>query len=414
MVSNWDVLPLRELIEEGRTISYGIVQPGPFVSDGVPIIRVTDVRDGRVATDSPLRVDHKVESAHKRTRLAGGELLLTLVGTVGESAVAPKALAGWNTARAVGVIPIRQDVTSYWVSLVLKTPAIRELILSRLNTTVQATLNLKDLAELPIVVPPAAERESIIRILGALDDKIELNRKMSATLEAMARALFTSWFVDFGPVRARSEGRDTGLASDLHALFPDALTLLDGLPIPSGWGMATLADLADIRGGTQLPTAECTISGPCEVFGANGIMGYTDRHNHPAFVIAFGRVGANCGSVHWSYRPSWINNNASAVVPHAYPEYVLQSLLNVDFVSMRTGSAQPFIPNSSLSSTPILRPPNNVMEAYCDVIRPLRLRQVASQSESRTVEALRDALLPRLISGELRVPDAECIMEQSA
>ncbi len=90
---------------------------------------------------------------------------------------------------------------------------------SRLNTTVQATLNLGDVAKLPIVLPPRSERERITQILGTLDDKIELNRRMNETLEAMARALFKSWFVDFDPVRAKAEGRDLGLPKHLADLF---------------------------------------------------------------------------------------------------------------------------------------------------------------------------------------------------
>jgi len=102
-------------------------------------------------------------------------------------------------------------------------PSVRELIKSRLNTTVQATLNLRDLSQIQIPIPPRREREAIVQILRSFDDKIELNRRMSATLEGMAQALFKSWFVDFDPVRARSECRNTGLPSALASLFPDSI-----------------------------------------------------------------------------------------------------------------------------------------------------------------------------------------------
>src|SRR6266508_777643 len=204
MASEWETVPLGSLIEPSRGISYGIVQPGAPVVDGVPIVRVSDVRDGRIAVSAPLRVAPSIEAAYVRTRLAGGELLLTLVGTVGESAVVPASLAGWNTARAVAVIPVRKELGAYWVKLALGAPGVREIIDSRLNTTVQATLNLGDVARLPIVLPPTPEREAIAHILGTLDDKIELNRRMNETLEAMARAIFKSWFIDFDPVRCHN------------------------------------------------------------------------------------------------------------------------------------------------------------------------------------------------------------------
>jgi type I restriction enzyme S subunit len=136
MAGEWEVVELERLIEPERGISYGIVQPGAPVSDGVPIVRVGDVRGGRIATTDPLRVSAAVEAGYSRTHLKGGELLLTLVGTVGEVAVVPESLAGWNTARAVAVIPVRKDIGSYRVKLALHTPAVRQIIDSRLNTTV--------------------------------------------------------------------------------------------------------------------------------------------------------------------------------------------------------------------------------------------------------------------------------------
>lgn len=107
MVSEWEVRPLSELVNPERGISYGIVQPGAAADDGIPIVRVSDIRAGRINTENPLRVSRNVEEAFARTRLRGGEILLTLVGTVGEAAIAPQSLAGWNTARAVAVIPAK-------------------------------------------------------------------------------------------------------------------------------------------------------------------------------------------------------------------------------------------------------------------------------------------------------------------
>ena len=138
MAAEWVVEPLERLLEPNRTISYGIVQPGPRTPGGVPIVRVTDIRDGRIKTREPLRVSHEIGANYGRSRLRGGELLLTLVGTVGEAAVVPASLAGWNTARAVAVIPVRADIGSYWVTVALRSPDVQRIMNSRLNTTVQA------------------------------------------------------------------------------------------------------------------------------------------------------------------------------------------------------------------------------------------------------------------------------------
>jgi type I restriction enzyme S subunit len=261
-----------------------------------------------------------------------------------------------------------------------------------------------NLNRIPLLTPSLPEQRAIAHILGTLDDKIELNRRMNETLEAMARALFKSWFVDFDPVRAKAEGRDPGLPKPLADLFPDSFEDSELGEIPKGWEVGTLDRLTSIQGGKQLPTEECRPSGTYPVYGANGIMGYTEKTTHQGCVIAFGRVGAYCGSIHWVYRGAWINNNASAVEPTRWPEFVLESMLNIDFDTMRTGSAQPFITNNSLAAAPVLQPHAAVLDAYCANVRPLRLKQVAAKEQCWVLAALRDALLPKLISGKLRVP----------
>ena len=179
-----------------------------------------------------------------------------------------------------------------------------------------------------------------------------------------------------------------------------------------GWKVAKLEEVAAIQGGKQLPTEDCVSVEKYVVFGANGIMGYTQRATHEGFVIAFGRVGAYCGSIHWSYNSAWINNNGSAVVPTKWDEYVLQSMLHFDFTSMRTGSAQPFIPNGSLATAPVIIPGPKIAEAFCRVVHPLRLKQSANELQSQQLAAIRDALLPKLLSGEIRVAEAERLVER--
>jgi hypothetical protein len=249
----WQIVPLGQLVEPDRGISYGIVQPGSPAADGVPIVRVTDVRNGRIAVENPLKVAPEIEAAHARTCLRGGELLLTLVGTVGEAAIVPESLAGWNTARAVAVIPVCREIGAYWVQIALRSPTVREEIDWRLNTTVQATLNLRDVAELPIALPPPPARVAIAGILGALDAKIELNRRMNQALEGMARALFKSWFVDFDPVRAKAESRDPRIPQPIADLFPARLIDSELGDIPEGWDFGCVDDEFNLTMGQSPP-----------------------------------------------------------------------------------------------------------------------------------------------------------------
>jgi len=331
-----------------------------------------------------------------------------------------------DKARAVAsteflVLSPRDGVDRRFLKYLMLSPAVRSAMEARVTGTSGSHQRVRpsDLLSISVEIPvDLQEQRAIAHILGTLDDRIELNRRMSETLEAMARALFKAWFVDFEPVRAKMEGRWQrgqslpGLPAHLYDLFPDRLVDSELGEIPEGWKVGKLGELADIQGGKQLPTDECRPSGMFPVFGANGIMGYTNRTTHDEFVIAFGRVGAYCGSVHWTYSGAWINNNASSVVPKRWHEFVLQTMIEADFESMRTGSAQPFIPNSSLAALPVIRAADEVMDEFCRILRALRLKQHASLRESRTLAALRDALLPKLIRGEIRVKDAERFLKE--
>jgi type I restriction enzyme, S subunit len=420
MADNWETVALDQLIAPGRGISYGIVQPGLPAVDGVPIIRVSDVRNGRIDTRDPLRVSPTIEAAHSRTRLGGGELLLTIVGTIGETAIVPSYLAGWNTARAVAVIPVRQDIGAYWVQMALRGPAIREIIDSRLNTTVQATLNLHDVAQLPIVLPPQRERAAIAHILGALDDKIDLNRRMNETLEGMARALFKSWFLDFDPVRAKAESRDPGLPKPLADLFPDSFDDSVMGEIPKGWAVGTLGDVAEHpRRGVQPTDIEAStpylalehMPRRCIALSewgtADGLE--SNKFEFRRGEILFGKLRPYFHKVGVAPVDGVCSTDIVVVTPRTreWFGFVLGHVSSDKFVEYTTaGSTGTKMPRTSwreMAGYTTAIPPELVANAFTSQVRLAVDRIIASIHESRTLVALRDTLLPKLISGELRV-----------
>jgi len=401
--NTWRTVELQELLEPGRSISYGIVQPGAEVQDGIPIIRVGDVRAGRINTQSPLRVSPIIEANYARTRLRGGELVLTLVGTVGETAIVPDELRGWNTARAVGVIPVDREVGAYWVSLALSQPEVRERINGRLNTTVQATLNLRDVAQLPIILPPPDKRRRIEQIIGALDDKIELNRKMNETLEAMARALFKSWFVDFDPVRAKAEGRETGLPAHIANLFPDAIVESPLGPVPQGWNITTWGTVATLEYGKSL-SGYNTETGKYPVYGTNGRIGTCSKPLCPYPGVIIGRKGAYRG-VHYSSSPFFAIDTAFYAAPKIPIElrWAYYELLGLDINSMDSGSAIPSTSREDFYSLPVVVPPHSIQQCFTNLMEPSWRKQEQNHRSSLVLAELRDSLLPALISGKFRV-----------
>ncbi|MCF7971587.1 MAG: restriction endonuclease subunit S [Methylococcaceae bacterium] len=213
----WECKRLIDCTED-KNISYGIVQPGQHVDDGIPVIRVNNVNNGQLQLLDVLKVSPETESKYKRTRLKGGEVLLTLVGSTGQSFVAPKQLSGWNVPRAIAVIRARDDVGADWINLCLQSQETKHFLDVRANTTVQKTLNLKDVRDIPILIPPHSIKESIENMALSLSNKIELNRQINQTLEQMAQALFKSWFVDFDPVKAKISAKDAWI--NLHGAIP--------------------------------------------------------------------------------------------------------------------------------------------------------------------------------------------------
>jgi type I restriction enzyme, S subunit len=419
-VSEWEIVPLDRLVEPGRGISYGIVQPGGQVADGVPIVRVSDIRNGRIATDAPLRVSPAIEASHARTRLKGGELLLTLVGTVGEVAVVPDSLAGWNTARAIAVIPVREEIGAYWIRVALETPVLRELINTRLNTTVQATLNLRDVAQLPIVLPPPKERQAISYILGALDDKIELNRQMNETLETISRALFKSWFVDFDPARAKSEGREVNLQKSLAVLFPNSFEDSELGDIPKGWKVNSLESVSSVEMGLS-PDSESynvngigvpLINGPVEFgeyFPIKSKWTTSPTRMARKGDLIFCVRGSTTGRRVVADDPYCLGRGVCALRSKVGARTFLYQLINSELnrlLSKTTGSVFPSLSAPDIKGFLVIAPHSELVRAFEHTVSPLTEQIELNITASRTLVALRDALLPKLISGEIRIEDA--------
>ena len=275
------------------------------------------------------------------------------------------------------------------------------------------------LAQIRICVPPLPEQRAIAHILGTLDDKIELNRRLSETLEQMARALFKAWFVDFEPVRAKMEGRWRrgeslpGLPAHLYDLFPDRLVDSELGEIPEGWGVKRLGDLLELAYGKALK-AEDRRNGKVPVYGSNGQVGWHNERLACGPGIVVGRKG-NPGVVTWAPTDFFVIDTAFYVVPRTSCHslrFLFYALQTHDLASLGTDSAVPGLNrNLAYMSLQVLPSPSLLMK-FDAVSRALDERVHACSQQSRTLAALRDTLLPKLISGALRVTDAERFLEE--
>lgn len=407
-----------------ESITYGIVQPGAPTESGVPIVRVNNFRNTRLDLTEVMHVSPDVEAKYSRTRLKGGEVLVTIVGSVGQVAIAPASIAGFNVARAVAVIEPLPDTTSEWIALCLRSPLSQYLLSSRANTTVQTTINLKDLRALPIPIPPDGERDGIATLIGALDSRITLLRETNTTLEAIAQALFKSWFVDFDPVRAKMAGRaPEGMDEATAALFPDNFEDSELGEVPRGWDPGSLGQVAQVArrqvrpeemdedlhyvGLEHIPRRCLSLTdwGVAEgLESAKACFGVGD--------ILFGKLRPYFHKVVIAPVAGVCSTDILVCQPRAasYYAFVAMHLFSDALVTyadrLSNGAKMPRVNWKDLADYRVILPPPTVADAFTETVQPLLDRMAANVLLCRTLSSLRDTLLPRLISGQLRLPEA--------
>ncbi len=407
---DWEYQSLAQLLDGDRGICYGIVQPGSHSDTGVPIVRVSNIKHGRVDPSDVLRVSEEIEEKYTRSRLRGGEVLLTLVGSLGESAVVPESLAGWNVARAIGVIPVRRDIAPRWVELCLRSSTSQHFIRTRATTTVQATLNLRDVAELPIPVPPKEEREAIASALGTLDDKIELNRRMNKTLEAMTQAIFKSWFVDAAQ-SALPEGWRWQKLGDLLSVIETGgrprggvSDITEGVP---SVGAESIVGLGHFDyGKTKFVTRDFFQSMNKGHVHDGDVLLYKDGGRPGVFEPHVTIVGDGFPFSEFSINEHVYRLRTDPKVPQSFLYFWLCSDSAMDDMRNRgTGVAIPGLNSTQVRELAVLRPPTEVLTRFDRTVAPLLRRIFANCKESRTLASLRDALLPKLLSGAVRLKE---------
>ncbi len=264
------------------------------------------------------------------------------------------------------------------------------------------------------LLPPLPEQRAITRILGALDDKIELNRKTNATLEAMARALFKSWFVDFDPVRAKAEGRaPSGMDADTAALFPSALVDSELGPIPKGWTVGKFGDVIEFHDSRRVPLSSREREqrpGPFPYYGATSVMDHVDGFLFDGRFVLVGEDGSvvtpeGLPFTQYVWGRFWVNNHAH-VLTGTYgvsQEHLYMLFQHTNITAFVTGAVQAKLSQGNMRNIPLVFAPSDVNTSFGVALDPLFARFRALTEESRTLARLRDELLPRLLSGELDV-----------
>jgi type I restriction enzyme, S subunit len=275
---------------------------------------------------------------------------------------------------------------------------LQHLAESRSGTFPQITFDQVASLELPL--PSLAEQKRIAHILGTLDEKIELNRRMNATLESMARTLFQSWFVVFDAVRAKMEGRKPeGMDDATAALFPAAYEETKVGNIPAGWRLGSFSDLCNLKRGHDLPTSTRT-AGDIPVISSSGSSGTHSETNVRGPGVVTGRYGT-IGKVFYIEGDFWPLNTTLYIddFKGSPPRFIYHALGEMNFAKYIDKAAVPGVNRNHLHEEPTVIPPMNVRHAFAHAVMPLWLKHGDNDRQSRTLATLRDTLLPKLLSG---------------
>ncbi len=254
-------------------------------------------------------------------------------------------------------------------------------------------------------LPPLEEQKAISRILGTLDDKIELNYRMIETLESMARALFKDWFIDFGPVRTKMQNNKSYLPEDLWSLFPNYLNDADK---PANWEIQHISKFLNLVYGKSLP-ARNRNTGDVPVYGSGGIAGFHDEALVTEKTIIVGRKGT-VGSLYWENRPSFPIDTVFYIEPKASLSFCYYLLSSFPLRTMNTDAAVPGLNRDNVYRLEFPSPPPELVIHFTKITDKIREKIDTCTRESEILSQLRDTLLPKLISGEIRVKAAERII----
>ncbi|GIV89161.1 MAG: restriction endonuclease [Chloroflexus sp.] len=437
MESEWPKVRLGDVVSINPD-SIGSDWPFPYIK----YIDISSLDEGAlVEPPQVLRLD-EAPSRAKRLVHEGDTVLSTVRPGRRSMFFVKQPDPEWVVSTGFAVLrPRREYIEPRYLYACVFDRSFTEFLVQREKGAAYPAVLPEDIAEAVIKLPPLPEQRAIAHILGTLDDKIELNRRMSETLEAMARALFKAWFVDFEPVRTKMDGRWKrgqslpGLPAHLYDLFPDRLVDSELGEIPEGWEVGSFLEMVDILSGgtpsTSIPeywNGEVPWVSAKDVGAANGsfllstektitISGVQNSSTKilPAYttiITARGTVGSYCllgidmaiNQTNYGIRGK--NGVGSYFVFFSVAEMV-EHLRQHAY-----GTIFDTITTKTFQDAKSVKPPQSLLAIFERYVEPLMGRVLSNEQVSRTLAGLRDALLPKLISGALRVKDAERFLEE--
>jgi type I restriction enzyme S subunit len=391
-------------------------------SSGIPLITAKVIKNGTINEPNEFIDANDYHAWMRRGIPKPGDVIMTTEAPLGEVAILPDR----QIALAQRVVVMRGRVDTLdnrYLKYFLQSEAGQQRLRQRSSGTTVMGIRQAELRKVNVSLPPIETQKAIASILGALDDKIDLNRRMNETLESMARALYKSWFVDFDPVVAKAAGKKPfGMDDATAALFPDRFVESELGPIPEGWEISCFGDVAEFHDSKRVPLSKhqrLERPGPYRYYGAAGILDHIDGYLFDGRFLLVGEDGsvineAGYPVTQYVWGKFWANNHAHVLSGKAgvSVETLYLHMSGYDILPFVTGAVQPKLNQRNLKSTSLSLPPRQVVSAFQNKIEGWFELFRQNDEESQTLAHLRDLLLPKLISGEIRIKDAEKVVEE--
>lgn len=394
-----------------------------------PYIRLVDIKDGLINKKDMQYLHEKTQKIIKRYIVNSNDIGLAIVGhTIGMVFYVNSFWDGANlTENAARLTNFKKEVNPKFIYYYLISPMGQFEILSRKVGSAQGKLPLYAIKEIPVPLTSRKTQDSIVNFLNSLDDKIELNRQMNITLESMAQALFKSWFVDFDPVldntlaagnpipdelQSKAAARlalgnaRKPLPAEIQALFPNTFVLTEEMGwIPKGWEDLNLSSLLEVKYGKDHKLLN---EGSIPVYGSGGLMRYADTALYHGESILIPRKGT-LSNLMYVNEAFWTVDTLFYSVPKIEntAKYLFYFLKTFDFNAMNVGSAVPSMTTKVLNELKVLKPSAKILTTFEHYLDAFFQKNKSIQDENKNLTKLRDTLLPKLLSGELRIPAAE-------
>jgi type I restriction enzyme S subunit len=419
------------LVSQGGDIKTGPfgtkLKAAQYTSDGVPVVSVGEVDYGRLVVheDTP-RVNATVTDRMPEYLLREGDIVFGRKGAVDRSARVGADQDGWFLGSDGIRLRLPSTCDAKFIAYQFQTVAHREWMLQHAAGSTMPSLNEGIIRRIPIIVPRLSEQRAIAEVLGSLDDKIEQNRRTAAKLEELARATFRAWFVDFVPVHAKAAGATSypGLTPAAFEALPSAFADSPLGPIPEGWEVNTLGALCVVGRGSSPRPINNFMGGTipwlkiADATAANGPFLYatkefvTEAGASKSVPVVPGDLilsnSASCGipifvGLEGCIHDGWLHFAHLQRISKGFLYHWLQWKA-AHLIQVADGSVQRNLNTKLIRELPIVVPPVDVHEAFAEINDSLFNLINAAGHESRHLAALRDYLLPRLLSGAVRVP----------